>query len=168
MQAWSVPFDIWLFKKYFARLKDISTPNFSTPSFKPRPFNPGLFNHELYNPGLFNPRLFNHELSNPGFFNPRFGVEKSGVEKSGVEKFMVEKSGVERSRVETWGWKARGWDVLQPLFSPPFCWCGFKRCSKRELPHWTQRILFCNKDFLKKLFNLFILYWWVILLHAGK
>ena len=40
------------------------------------------------------------------------------------------------------------------LFSPPLCWCGFKRCSKRELPHWTQRILFCNKDFFKQLFNL--------------
>ena len=39
-------------------------------------------------------------------------------------------------------------------FSPPLCWCGFKRCSKRELPHWTQRILFCNKDFFKQLFNL--------------
>ena len=45
-------------------------------------------------------------------------VQKFMVEKSGVEKFMVEKSGVERSWVEFWGWKLRGWDVLQPKKEP--------------------------------------------------
>ena len=128
-------------------LKDSSTPDFSTPSFNPRPFNP---------------RFFNHELSNPGFFNPRFGVEKSGVEKSGVEKFMVEKSGVEksgvgkfmveksgveRSGVEAWGWKVRGWNVLQPysafwsVESTDFQNCNCWKCFPSSFWDWFWNII---------------------------
>ena len=60
-----------------------------------------------FQPGTFQPQTFQ-----PGTFQPHFWFM---VEKFGAENFMAEKSVGERCRVEAWGWKVRGWDVLQPF-----------------------------------------------------
>ena len=108
------------------------------------------------------PRTFHPLLNSLGLKNLLM------VEKSGVEKFIFEKSGfelwVEKSGIEAWGWKIRGWNVLEPVeiqhqtdillfwldqHLPEFlCWPIFHMdmfCLKQNL---NQGLLYLAKDYI--------------------
>ena len=139
-------------------------------------FNPGHFNHKFLNcgveklwlkslglksPGLKCPLTsYRDDISTPDFSTQEFLTMKFSIPDFSTMNFwtpiklMVEKSGVEMSRVGAWGWKVRGWDVLQShnrLWMTRNTWVKYLFVF---FPHWlflAEPLLFSENPYLSNI-----------------